>query len=236
MQNATAMGSLPETINLPGNEPRADELYQYLRKAIVRGDLPSGTRIKEEDLARRAKVSRTPVIRALRRLEATGLLRESHKGLHVSDLSADELADVCEVRDGLEALAARKAAATRTELDLAVLEELTHRFEAALEGDVSEIVDLNHRFHDGVWEAARNTYLRDNLQQTRDLIERLDSTTLSSSVRQHEALEEHRAILAAIAARDADQAYELTMRHFKAATALRVLSRREQARRHLGDG
>ncbi|MEV0381591.1 GntR family transcriptional regulator [Nonomuraea sp. NPDC050643] len=217
-------------ITLPGTRPIADELYEYLRHAITRGELPAGVRVVEGDIAARANVSRTPAGQALRRLQSDGLLRASQHGLLVNELSADELSETCTVRDSLEALAARLAASTRTDLDLALMEELTERFEAAMGGDVAEIVELNHAFHDAVWDAARNSFLRRSLQQTRSLIERLNSTTLSSEARQKQALAEHREILAAIAARDADTAERVTLQHFHKATAIRILSKRVQTR------
>ncbi|MEU7987679.1 GntR family transcriptional regulator [Streptosporangium canum] len=217
-------------ITLPGNRPIADELYDYLRHAIIRGELAEGIRVVEGDIATRANVSRTPAGQALRRLQSDGLLRASQHGLLVNELSADELSETCTVRDSLEALAARLAASTRTDLDVALLEELTERFEAAIGGDVSEIVELNHAFHDAVWDAARNSALRRFLLQTRSLIERLNSTTLSSEARQRQALDEHRAILAAIAARDADTAESVALQHFHKATAIRILSKRVRTR------
>ncbi|MEV0344733.1 GntR family transcriptional regulator [Nonomuraea sp. NPDC050680] len=217
-------------IVLPGNLPIADELYEYLRQAIIRGELPAGMRVVEGDIAARANVSRTPAGQALRRLQSDGLLRASQHGLLVSELTADELSETCTVRNALEALAARLAASTRTDLDVALLQELTERFEEAIGGDVAEIVELNHAFHDAVWDAARNAPLKRLLRQTRSLIERLNSTTLGSEARQKQALDEHRAILDAIGARDAGLAERVTLRHFNKATAIRILSKRVQSR------
>ncbi|MCG5215199.1 GntR family transcriptional regulator [Streptosporangium sp. KLBMP 9127] len=231
MDEPTAVADDSSAITLPGKKPIADELYEYLRNAIVHGKLPAGMRVVEGDIAARANVSRTPVGQALRHLQSDALLRASRHGLLVNELSADELSEACTVRDSLEALAARLAASARTDLDIALLEELTEQFEAAIGGDVSEIVELNHAFHDAVWDAARNSFLRRNLMQTRSLIERLNSTTLSAEARQRQALGEHRAILAAIIARDADVAEAVTLEHFHKATAMRILSKRAQARR-----
>lgn len=245
---ATARGTAP-AITLPGRGSLADELFAYLRDAIVRGELAPGARVVEGEIAARARVSRTPVGQALRRLQSADLLRASRHGLVVNELSADELAEACVVRDALEALAARLAAATRTDLDLALLEELTERFaravgeartgaaegaevaEAAEVAEVAEIVALNHAFHEAVWDAARNTFLRRQLHQTRCLIERLDSTTLATGERQRQALAEHRSILAAIRERDADRAESTTLEHFRRATAIRLLSKRAATRR-----
>jgi DNA-binding GntR family transcriptional regulator len=223
------MSALPD-IRLENKGSIADELFDYMRDAIVRGGMNAGERVVEADIAARANVSRTPVGQALRRLEAAGLLRATRRGLVVNELSPDELVEACTVRDSLEALAARLAAATRTDLDVALLEELNDQFAEALGGDVVRMVALNHEFHDVVWDAARNSYLKRNLLETRCLIERLNSTTFRSEVRQREALAEHRAIVDAIRDRDADRAEAVTLAHFRKATAARVLSVRARTR------
>ena len=64
-----------------------------------------------------ASVSRTPVREAIRMLDADGLVRPSNDGLIVSGLSAQELLDLCVVREALEGLATRPAASTRPEVD-----------------------------------------------------------------------------------------------------------------------
>jgi DNA-binding GntR family transcriptional regulator len=212
----------------------ADELYDHLRDQITRGQLAPNERIVEEVIASRAHVSRTPVREALHRLEVDGLIRVTPGGTRVSEFSADELADACNVRDALEALAARLAASNRTEMDLAMLEEVTAGFERAIGGDVSDVIDLNHEFHDIVWEASRNAYLKRQLGLVRALIERRDSTTLVTESRQHEVLAEHRAILAALAASDADAAETAALVHFHRASARRVLTKRAAARRPAG--
>jgi DNA-binding GntR family transcriptional regulator len=215
-------------IVLPGVKPLAEELYDYLRDAIVCSEIPSGTRVVEDVIATRAKVSRTPVGRALRRLHETGLLRETRNGLVVNELSADELAETCTVRDTLEALAARLAAATRTDLDVAMMEEVLRRCAATDAGNVQELVQLNYTFHSLVWDAARNSYLKKMLSATRPLIERLDSTTIEAEASQRDVLTEHRALLEAIVARDANAAEKQTLEHFRRLSAQRVLAKRTQ--------
>jgi DNA-binding GntR family transcriptional regulator len=222
------------TIRLPGARPLADELYDHLREAIVRGELAPNERVIEEVVATRAQVSRTPVREALHRLEVDGLLRTSARGTTVVEFSAEELAEACGVRDALEALAARLAATARSDLDLTMLDELTGELEAAIGGDVAQILDLNHEFHDVVWDAARNGFLKRQLALVRALIERRDSTTLATEERQREALSEHRAILSALAAGDADAAEAATLNHFHRASARRILARRAAARRQRG--
>jgi DNA-binding GntR family transcriptional regulator len=222
-------------IRLRGDRPIADELYDHLREEIIRGELAPNERVTEELVASRANVSRTPVREALQRLEVDGLIRTSARGTTVVEFAAGELAEACVVRDHLEGLAARLAATQRTDLDLVMLDELMAEFEAAIGGDVSSIIGLNHDFHDVVWDAARNRFLKRQLERVRSLIERRDSTTLGTEDRQRAALAEHRAIVAALRVSDADAAEAAALEHFHRASARRVLAKRA-ARRKQTDG
>lgn len=218
-------------IRLPGRRPIALELYDELRNSIVNGVIAPHERVTEETIAARAGVSRTPVREAMHHLEVDGLLRTSSHGTTVVEFSADELMETCTVRDTLEGLAARLAASYRTDFDLAMLEELSREFEAAIGGDLSKIIELNHSFHDLVWKMARNSYLEHQLGLVRALIERRDSTTLTAEERQREACSEHRAILAALAARDPEGANNAALLHFRQASARRVLARSASIRK-----
>jgi DNA-binding GntR family transcriptional regulator len=227
--------SAAAAISLRGDRPIADELYVGLRDEIVRGELAPSERVTEEVVASRANVSRTPVREALHRLEVDGLIRTSARGSLVVEFTAEELAEACVVRDQLEGLATRLAATRRTDLDLVMLDELTAEFEAAIGGEVARIIDLNHDFHDIVWDAARNSFLRRQLELVRSLIERRDSTTLGTEERQRAALAEHRTIVAALRATDADAAEAAALGHFHRASARRVLAKRAARRAQSGE-
>ncbi|MBS1861800.1 MAG: GntR family transcriptional regulator [Actinobacteria bacterium] len=209
-----------------GSNSIGDELYEQLRAAIISGQIPPNARIVETDISEQYQVSRTPVRQALQRLKQAGLLRESARALVVSEFSTEELKDFCAVRDNLESLAAQLAASSRTEVDLMLLEEIQGLFEKSIGGEIAEVVRLNHEFHNAVWEASRNRFLKDQLIHIRGLIERIDTTTLDTEERQRQALGEHRAIYDALVARDEEQARLAALKHFNHATAKRLLSRR----------
>jgi DNA-binding GntR family transcriptional regulator len=214
---------------LSGSVSIGDELYEELRTAIIGGQIPPNSRIVETDISERYNVSRTPVRQALQRLKQAGLLRESARALVVSEFSAEELKEFCAVRDQLEALAAQLAASGRTEVDLILMEEIQTLFEKAIGGDPSEVLRLNHEFHNAVWEASRNRFLQEQLTHVRGLIERMDTTTLDTVERQQQALEEHRAIYDALVERDEERARLAALHHFNRATAKRLLARRSNA-------
>lgn len=215
-------------ITLPGRQSRARELYDVLREAILAGSLEAGERLVEESIAALASVSRTPVREAIRRLEADGLVEDSGSGPVAVSVRSDALGEMCVVREALEALASRLAAQGRTELDLLTLEDLAARWRAALENDASEseLVRLNHAFHETMWQASGNRYLVEQLRVLRGRIELSGRSTLSSPERAAEAMSEHAALIEAVAQRDANAAEELARLHFRRAMAIRLANLR----------
>lgn len=214
-----------DPVHLPGKRSRASELYDWLRTAIVSGELKPHDRLVETTIADLASVSRTPVREALQRLEVDGLVREGDGGgLEVCGFSLDELADLCAVRETLEGMATGLAAVSRSNLELATLRGIILQEEALVDDEnaVHARVELNHSFHETLWRASRNRYLADELARLRSLIERLQDTTLRQSDRIEEAIREHVAIVEALDRRDASEAEDLARQHFRNAMSRRL--------------
>jgi DNA-binding GntR family transcriptional regulator len=208
---------------LPGKRSKAEELYEFLRTAILDGILEPNERVVEENIAVMASVSRTPVREAIRRLEVDNLLQDTGRGLVIGSVSPDELAELCAVREVLEGMASRLAATARSEIDVLNLQNILHDYQQATEEqDVQQLVALNHAFHETIWQAARNRYLFHELVILREKIERLQKTTLHEPVRQREALAQHKAVLEAIISQDGDKAERLARQHFREAMAIRL--------------
>jgi DNA-binding GntR family transcriptional regulator len=147
---------------------KADEIALKIEEAIVSGELPPGTVLRQEQLSERFAVSRTPIREALRRVAALGLVSfVPNRGVRVRTLSREELREAFLVRAELESLATELAAPRMTGHDLAELEEAEARFSEATQalrarprGDVdrwrltSEWVRANHGFHDVIYRVA----------------------------------------------------------------------------------
>ena len=102
----------------------ADTVYGALRQAILDREFDPGEPLTEGELCRRFRVSRTPVREALAKLERDHLVRVvPKKGAFVRTLSHDEIRDLYEVREALEALAVRLAAPRLAREDLEDFEE-----------------------------------------------------------------------------------------------------------------
>jgi DNA-binding GntR family transcriptional regulator len=214
-------------IRLRGARPRAIELYEALRSAILNGSLDADERLVEESIAAAAGVSRTPVREALHKLEVDGLVQATPRGMVVTRFSLEELSDLCSVREVLEGMASGLAAATMTNLELITLRGIQEQYrEASLGGEIPRLTALNHAFHETIWHGSRNRYLQERLAVLRSQIERLQETTLATESRRLQALEEHDLIIDAIEGREGQTADQVTRAHFRKAMAIRLTNRR----------
>ena len=228
---------------------KADDIALLLEEAIVFGELEPGTVLRQEQLSERFAVSRTPIREALRRLAALGLVSfVPNRGVRVRTLSRDELREAFLVRAELESLATELATPLMTEADLAALDaaeqrfsELTAQLRRQVRTDlddralVGEWVRANHGFHDVIYAAAgaplverlakdaRRTFLSQSVwaagSELDDLYELNDA--------------QHRAIQAAILARNPQGARALAREHVLASGRLleTILDQAEARRR-----
>ena len=204
-----------------------DEAYQQLYRAILNGDFLPNERLIEMDLTRRYNLGRAAIRTALAHLEQDGLVeREPNRGARVRAISEAEAIETIEARAVLEGLAVRYAAQNATDADIADLRAIVGEMETRLaEGDLLGISDGNSRLHARLLQIANN-------KTVARLIERLHAQHVRSQFRvilvpgrPPTSVAEHRAIVEAVAARDADAA-ETAMRHHLAHTAksLRILA------------
>src|SRR5438128_1468515 len=98
---------------------KADDIALVIEEAIVSGEIPPGTVLRQEQLSERFNVSRTPIREALRRLDALGLVDfHPNRGVRVRTLQREELHEAFLVRAELESLATELAATRMTDDDL----------------------------------------------------------------------------------------------------------------------
>jgi DNA-binding GntR family transcriptional regulator len=198
----------------------------------VHGDLTPGQRLRSDALATELRVSRTPVREALRKLEAEGLVAHSGPCLIVRALSEQDLTELFYVREALEGMAARLAAENATPSEIGQIRELLEDMEVvSRQGDLGALRRLSGVFHQLICRAAHNNRLLQSLQGLLDHVRQMQTSTLYEAGRQAEALEEYRALLHAIEARDADRAEALAREHRRRTLALRKDMLREQLRR-----
>jgi DNA-binding GntR family transcriptional regulator len=200
----------------------ATSAYDLLLDEIEKGGLPSGTRLREADLAERFQISRTPVREALKRLETQGLVvHEPHHGAVVATLDYAETAELYLMREVLEGTAARLAAIHATATEREILREMVARDRLLVE-QPGRLAQTNRQFHQQIRNAARNRFLGRMLENMRLSLALLAGTTLGAPQRGARSVEEHAAIVDLIAAHDADGAEEAARRHIRNAFRTRI--------------
>lgn len=199
----------------PRTETFVPAVQRELERMIAAGELGGGERINESALAIKLGISRGPVREACRALERIGLLRsEVNRGFFVREISMKEALDIYDLRASLFALVGRLATAQVTSAQLAALDELVNRMEEAVEGDdLGTFYPLNVEFHTKLVACADNhklTQMWPTLEGELHLFRRR-GLVLPGSLRQSNY--QHRAMVAAMRAGDADGASRLMEQH-----------------------
>lgn len=188
----------------------ADLAYDRIDSAILSGDLAPGAQVSEAELAIRLGISRGPLREALSRLEGRKLVRRiRQQGVVIVDLTDREINDILQMREVMEGFACRLAAQNMTDSQLASLDSCIETRILA-HANTPARSDLHYR----IAENCGNDYLRDLL--CLDLYYRLRLyRARTGQIPDHYegAIEEHRQIVRALQARDADLAEALMRRH-----------------------
>ncbi|HVX57103.1 MAG TPA: GntR family transcriptional regulator, partial [Candidatus Saccharimonadales bacterium] len=184
--------------------------------------------VTEMDLATRLGVSRTPVRQAISRLVVEGLLTsEPHSGLSVTSLDYQQGMELYAIREVLEGTAARWAAQHASSTELAAMAEIVES-EPALFDKPQQLLEANRRLHTTIFLAAHNRFLLRSLMQLHVTMALLPSL-LAERGRAQEAHHEHLALLAALRARDGEQAESIARQHIRASQQHRVTTLVEKA-------
>ena len=201
------------------SEPR--DAYDLILNAIDLGDYKPGDRLVESDLAERFGVSRTPVREALQRLETQSMLTRDGRSLIVASLNHNQMAELYEVRAELEGLAAALAAKHASDEEIRVLFAMIEADRRVVD-DPKALARANRRFHNQIHLASRNRYLVSQLEMVHRSMALLTVTSLAAEGRCAEALDEHLAIVQAIANRDSDAADAALKQHLSQAFETRL--------------
>lgn len=207
--------ALPRGASLP------EVAAERLRDAIIGGSLAAGERLREVDIARRLRISRTPLRQAIHMLEAEGLVeRIARVGTFVRPISVDEVDDVYRVKAVLQVLGAELAAGRMTAEQQAELGFVLGQMEAAVEQRKREAyVALVDRFHELLLRAAQSPTLTALYRTLEPRIRRYRHFVLAQPGREIDSYEEHRLIGQRLMARDVAGAGQAMQAHASSARA-----------------
>ena len=196
----------------------ANSVRDRLRMAIVLGEIPSGVRLNQVQVAAQLGVSRMPVRVASADLVVEGLLEPlATGGVAVRRLSNEDVTAAYRVREALEAQAVRDVAQARPEAALAELNEILKRH-AELGGvnDIHTLLELDREFHGTILESTDNPFYGRAMVPMWSVVERAMVGMLEVVPDMFDlAWRQHRQIVEALTAGDADLAEQRAREHIR---------------------
>lgn len=206
----------------PTRSALTDEVYETLKQLIMDHRIGPGQRVNIDDLSRRLDVSPTPVREALARLESERLVfKRPHAGYRVAPtLDTTSLTHLNELRQLLESFCAQRAASLATDQAIARLREILAAMEESAKGtaypEYRAFLLSDAEFHAVLADSCGNPLVAESLNKLRAhwQIYRLQFGPLIAA----QTIEEHRAILDALAARDPEASARAMTRHLESVT------------------
>jgi DNA-binding GntR family transcriptional regulator len=201
--------------SLPARRSLGQSVFERLKRAIIQGDFGPGSRLVESRLATALGISRTPVREAIHKLEREGLLRQDpNRGFFVAGLGRADIEETFGIRSVLESYAARLAAVRHQEGDLQVLKEKLRDYQGCLDrGDLGALPQINTEFHDLLYRLSRSPRLIKMIHDLRDYIYRYRVVILKVKAMAELSNSDHRSMLEAMRARDAEGVEKLVREH-----------------------
>jgi DNA-binding GntR family transcriptional regulator len=196
-------------------KPSGESAYDALIDEIRRGVFGPGDRLREEDASQRLGLSRTPVREALRRLESDGIVEHRPRvGAVVRKLTHPEIVELFEMRVVLERTAAAMAAKHAATAEIEALAALNDRIDT--DRARPEIAaQCNQQFHRRLYLAGRNRFLVQAASGLNTSLLLLGPTSYGDPGRIDVVVAEHRALIAALRAGDADAAARAAEAHLQ---------------------
>lgn len=191
-----------------------EEVAEQLRQRIFRRELEPGSWIDELKIAEEFGISRTPLREALKVLAAEGLVTmKVRRGAYVTEMSEKDLRDVYHLLSLLESDAAGVVAERATPEQQQTLRDLHAELESAA-GNREAFFSVNERFHMALLDMADNRWRSQMVADLRKVMKLNRHNSLLKQGRIDDSLREHRAIMAALLARDTAATVQAMQSHF----------------------
>lgn len=190
-------------------------VFDNIKQAIIKGEIPSGQRLVESRLAETLGISRTPVREAIHKLEREGFLgKRPRGGFIVLGLDSVDIEETFGIRSVLEGYAARLAAVKHEEKDLEPLEAHIRIFQEHLDkGELDVLPDINTEFHDMLYALSKSPRLIKMINDLKDQIYRFRQMILRDAELAGMSNADHRLMLEHIKRRDAQGVEKLVREH-----------------------
>ena len=191
------------------------QAYGFIKSQIMNLGFKPGEYITDSQIAGLLKISRTPVREAFYRLEKEGLLiNEARRGWKIYTLSLDNINDIFDIKEVVEGMVARKAAACQDESLRASLRETLEKMASAAEAnDVDAWLDADFQLHDILFQMAGNESANRIITNLNDQWHRVRLGFVALQGRMQRSVDEHRSIIKSILDKDGEEAERLMRAH-----------------------
>ncbi|MDF0552554.1 GntR family transcriptional regulator [Kamptonema sp. UHCC 0994] len=206
------------------SESLHEQTYKTLRTAILSGELASGERLIETQLAQMLQVSRTPIREALRQLQRENLVTDTSAGLRVAALSIADAVYLYDCRIALEQLSVAEACQNVTPKQLEKLDFVVQQAENVKDQQLQpltnyQLLHMDYNFHRLLAESSGNPWLVSLLDQLFDKMALLRIRTMQQNPGVLEIRSEHRRIYLAVVERNQELAAAAIKEHLIASKA-----------------
>jgi DNA-binding GntR family transcriptional regulator len=197
----------------------SDRIRTEIENAIKDGRLLPGDSIDEAELSSQYQVSRTPIREALIQLQAQGLLTSMPRGgMIVAKMDLQQLLSLWELLAELEGVAVRLACERMTSQELDSLEQMHEdSLRHAQADDVAGWQESNLQFHDLIYRATRNPYLRVEVMRIRTRTGYYRRHAFGALGRIRSSFEQHQTVVDAFRKGDAEAAVSAMVQHMRPA-------------------
>ena len=190
-----------------------DRIYDRVKQMIFDQELAPGEKLIQEKLASSLGVSRSPLLKALQRLESEFLVeKKPRRGIYVKSLSLSEIIDVFQVRSVIEGLSARLAAKHIQTEDIKCLRNMFLPFQKKKKIDPREYAIADRNFHHKIMMIGGNALILKLELLSHMHLKAFQAGLLRSP---EQTLEEHLAIIDALEQRQEKEAEKLMRQHIE---------------------
>lgn len=197
-------------------ERASDVAYRVIRDAIISGELPKGKRLSKRGMADFCGVSTIPVIDALNRLEAEGLVESNpYTGSRVVDINDDRIGDSYILREAIETQIVRVLCYTAGIDEIWKLREMATKVDALVgkEHEHDSFDDLHFGFHTELAKATRSRSLLESLERIHFFSLLVKGEVKYRNLPEMTTNYSHQDIVESIARRDVDEADRIMRNH-----------------------
>ena len=189
-------------------------VYEMIREDIISGTIAPNARLKVADLATRYGTSTNPVREALQQLRGEDfVVMEPNRGARVRPIDEDFVRDIIEIEMLIEPALTRWFVSIAVDADIAELEQMQDRIEALNFADPKQHGELDTQFHQIIYDRHYNRHAAELWWKHREILRAISRRFPTSLSRRQSVLGEHRELIDAIRAQDADRAAAVVARH-----------------------